>query len=119
MPVEVTANFVEFGGREYNFVFARDITERKRAENELRLAKEEAEAANRELEHAIRARQPAAVEAQAANEAKSEFLANMSHEIRTPDERRHRHDRAAAGHRARPRAARLRRDRARRAPRRC
>jgi PAS domain S-box-containing protein len=30
-PVELTANYVRFGGKEYSFAFARDITERKRA----------------------------------------------------------------------------------------
>ena len=38
-PVEVSANYIEFDGQEYCFTFARDITERKRAEKELRLTK--------------------------------------------------------------------------------
>src|SRR5262249_46029449 len=54
-----------------------DITERRRREEALALAKEAAEA---ERESAERARR----EAQAANQAKSTFLAIMSHEIRTP-----------------------------------
>ncbi len=33
-PVEVTANYVEYRGREYNIAFARDISERKRTEEE-------------------------------------------------------------------------------------
>ncbi len=35
-PVEITANYVEFDGKEYSFAFARDITERKRQEEALR-----------------------------------------------------------------------------------
>lgn len=47
-----------------------DITERKKAEEELRHAKDLAEKSQQEAE--------------AANRAKSTFLANMSHELRTP-----------------------------------
>lgn len=36
IPVEITANYVEFEGSEYNFAIARDITERKKAEEALR-----------------------------------------------------------------------------------
>ncbi len=83
-PVEVTVNHVEYDGKEYDFAFARDISERKEVEQELRAAKEKAEAANNELEYAIHRANQLAVEARGASEAKSLFLANMSHEIRTP-----------------------------------
>ena len=39
-PVEIRANYVEFGGREYDCAFARDITERQRAETALRESEE-------------------------------------------------------------------------------
>src|SRR5271166_933888 len=35
-PVEISANHFEYGGRAYNLALVRDITERKRAEDELR-----------------------------------------------------------------------------------
>ncbi len=39
-PVEIRANYVEFGGRAYDCAFARDITKRKRAEEALRESEE-------------------------------------------------------------------------------
>jgi len=38
-PVEIMANYIEFGGREYNFCYARDISERKKAEAALHLTR--------------------------------------------------------------------------------
>ena len=62
-PVELAIWPLRLGDRHYFSAFLHDITERKRAEVELRQAKEAAET---------------------ANYAKSDFLAKMSHELRTP-----------------------------------
>lgn len=42
-PVELTVNYVEFAGKEYNCAFARDVTDRKQAEKALQKAHDELE----------------------------------------------------------------------------
>jgi PAS domain S-box-containing protein len=43
VPVEITGNWLEFEGKEYNCAFVRDITDRKRAEEALQQAHDELE----------------------------------------------------------------------------
>jgi two-component system, sensor histidine kinase and response regulator len=75
--VEVVLTPIPVGERSAMFVTWRDITSRKRAEQELHRT-------NVQLEEATRYAKQLAREAAHASVAKSEFLANMSHEIRTP-----------------------------------
>ena len=61
-----------------------EIEERKKAEADLKQAKESAEQLNESLQAQTALAKEMASQADNANKSKSEFLANMSHEIRTP-----------------------------------
>jgi len=76
-PILKTVKFVQLGGKQKLLECFVDISDRKRAEQELLDL-------NSHLQEASARANEMASQAESANRAKSDFLANMSHEIRTP-----------------------------------
>ena len=54
LPVEVTGNFFEIGGRRFSLAIARDITERKQAEDQIRKSLREKEVMLQEIHHRVK-----------------------------------------------------------------
>jgi PAS domain S-box-containing protein len=83
-PVEISLSPIESHGRILAAAAIRDVTDRKRVEAELILARESAERARAAADQARQSADEARESADRANQGKSRFLATASHDLRQP-----------------------------------
>jgi len=87
--VEITANYLEYEGQEYNCASVRDITIRKQIEKEIERQKDAAEAAakelvlvNQQLEKGMDKVHLISAEAQQSEQAKNSFILKVNQELK-------------------------------------
>jgi PAS domain S-box-containing protein len=83
-PIEISLSPIEGGNQFLAAAAIRDVTDRKRVEAELTVARESAERARAAADQARQIADEARESADRANQGKSRFLATASHDLRQP-----------------------------------